>query len=127
MRVEIVPQSDDDEATRAGAHLYTLGWTAAYPDPDGFLRTFLETFPSVYRDEEVERLLRRARSLRDQAERLRLYRVLERLWLFERAAVVPVLYTRSVVLTRPWIEGAWTGPLAKSVFDEVVVRPELRR
>ena len=55
-------------------------------------RAVLRWPPWLYRDEQLERLLARAASLRDQDERLRIYREFERIWIGEQAAVVPIAY-----------------------------------
>ena len=46
----------------------------------------------------------------------------ERIWIGERAAVLPLQYTRSAALLRPWIDGFWVTPLAPSRFEQVTVR-----
>ena len=63
----------------------------------------------------------RARSLRDQGERMRLYHEIDHLWVGERAAILPVAYPRSTLLRRPWVEGLWASPLSRAHLDTVVV------
>jgi ABC-type oligopeptide transport system substrate-binding subunit len=101
-------------------HLWMSGWTADYPDPDGFFRGLLEKWP-LYRDEEVVDLLSRARSSQDQDERMRLYHDLDRYWVAEQAALVPIWYGRAILLRRPWVDGLWTNPLSRVAFDQAVV------
>jgi ABC-type transport system substrate-binding protein/class 3 adenylate cyclase len=93
---------------------------ADVPDPHGMLNGLL-TLP-LYRDAEILELLERARSLPNQDERMRLYRELERLWIAQRAAIIPVGYLRETLVRRPWVEGLWATPLSKGPLDEVVVR-----
>src|SRR5919197_1529205 len=91
-------------------HLWITGFGADYPDPDGFFRgLFREPFP-FYRDDEIEELLIEARSLANQSERMRLYHEVDRLWVNEHAAIIPLAYGRSVAVHRPWIEGFWANP-----------------
>jgi oligopeptide transport system substrate-binding protein len=101
-------------------HLWVQGWTADYPDPDGFLATFLEE-NWVLLDETLEMLLGRARSLSNRDERLRLYREADRLLVSERMAAVPLHYEADVVLVRPWIEGFWANPIGYATCDQIVV------
>ncbi len=122
VRVMPLPGRESRAALDAGAPMWIGGWTADYPDPDGFVRALVEHHPELYSDEEVLDLLAGARSSRDQAERIRLYRQLERLWIHDRAAIVPILYPRWILLTRPWVEGLWLSPLRRGPFDEVTVR-----
>jgi ABC-type transport system substrate-binding protein len=109
-------------ASLAEEHLWMSGFGADYPDPDGFFRgLFREPFP-FYRDDEIEEMLIEARSLSDQPERMKLYHEIDRLWVNERAAVLPIAYGRSVAARRPWVEGFWANPLSKASFDRVVVQ-----
>ncbi len=102
-------------------HLWISGFGADYPDPDGFFRgLFREPFP-FYRDDEIEELIIEARSLGNQPERMKLYHEIDRLWLTERAAILPIAYGRSVAAHRPWVSGFWANPLSKASFDRVVV------
>ncbi len=111
---------DDDE-------LWLSGWTADYPDPDGFFRgLFSQSMASAwpfYVDDDIRELLSRARSLQDQDERMRLYHEVDRLWVAEHAAILPLFYGRSMIVRRPWVEGLWATPLTRLQFDNVVVRP----
>jgi ABC-type transport system substrate-binding protein len=74
-----------------------------------------------YRDEGIDELLVRARSLTDQSERMRLYHEVDRLWVGERAAILPVLYPRRMLLRRPSVHGLWANPLKPAQLDQVVV------
>ena len=64
----------------------------------------------------------RAATLRDQDERLRVFREFERLWIGEQAAVVPLVYNDRALWRRPWLTGMWVNAIAKSSFAEAVVR-----
>ena len=78
---------------REPAHAYIWAWVES-PDPgSGFLQPLLTWGTWLYRDEQLEGLLRRAASLHDQDERLRAFREFERLWIGEHAAVVPLAYS----------------------------------
>jgi ABC-type transport system substrate-binding protein/class 3 adenylate cyclase len=104
-------------------HMWVSGWTADYPDPDGFFRGLFEaTRWPFYRDDEIEELLARARTLHDQNERMRLYHDVDRLWVAEHAAILPLFYGRTMLVRRPWVEGLWANPITKAQFDQVVVR-----
>ena len=107
--------------TDAG-HFWFTGWTADYPDPDGFFRGLFQVDWPLYCDEGLEELLNRARSLTDADERMRLYHEIDRLWVAEHAAMLPIAYPRCMLLRRPWIEGLATNPLSRAHLDQVVVR-----
>jgi ABC-type transport system substrate-binding protein/class 3 adenylate cyclase len=108
-------------ASLENEHLWVSGFGADYPDPDGFFRgLFREPFP-FYRDDEIEEMIIEARSLGNQPERMKLYHEIDRLWVNEHAAVLPIAYGRSVAAHRPWIDGFWANPLSKASLDRVVV------
>jgi ABC-type transport system substrate-binding protein/class 3 adenylate cyclase len=101
---------------------FVWGWNADVPDPSGIIPPILETHDAIFRTSEIEDLVARARSVRDQDERLAMYREAERQWIGEQVAVVPLMYYRRTLLLRPWVEGYWQTALVSSSFAEVVVR-----
>jgi ABC-type transport system substrate-binding protein/class 3 adenylate cyclase len=105
----------------AGSHLWVAGWTADYPDPEGLFQGFFTEGWPLYRDEQVEDLLERARVSQVQGERMRLLHELDRLWVSEHAAVVPLLYSRANLLRRPWVEGAFANAQWGISLDNAVV------
>ena len=52
---------------------------------------------------------------------MRLYHEIDRLWVSEHAAMLPLAYGRSAIVRRPWIKGFWANPLSKASLDRVVV------
>jgi ABC-type transport system substrate-binding protein/class 3 adenylate cyclase len=107
-------------------HMWVTGFGADYPDPDGFFRGLMREPFTFYKDDEIEELVIEARALGNQPERMRLYHEIDRLWVNERAAILPIAYNRSVAVHRPWIEGFWANPLSKASLDQVVVGPRER-
>jgi ABC-type transport system substrate-binding protein/class 3 adenylate cyclase len=120
VRIETV-RGPIDSCDVQDSHLWLSGWTADYPDPDGFFRGLLRSGWPFYRDEEIAELLEQARSLQDQGERMRLYHEIDRLWVAEHAAILPIAYPRALLLWRPWVERLWANPLSRAHLDEVVV------
>jgi ABC-type oligopeptide transport system substrate-binding subunit len=90
------------------------------------MMTLFDLLGSLRRDDEIDRLLHDARSIRNRDERLRLYREADRLLVAERAALVPLAYGRGSIHVRPWIQGFWTNAVAGATLADLVVRPELR-
>jgi ABC-type transport system substrate-binding protein len=103
----------------ASAFIWSFG--ADSPDPGGMIGGLLHDTPAVYRDTRVNDLLARAQSGSSQADRLAACRELERAWLGEKVALVPLAYRRRVSLTRPWIHGFWQNALAISTYADIVV------
>jgi ABC-type transport system substrate-binding protein len=125
VRVRVHLAASDPEGLTAidegAVHAYLWGWMADSPDPGGgFLDPMLTEWP-VYRDKQLEGLLARAASLRDQDERLRTYREFERIWIGEQAAVVPLAYGDRLLWRRPWVEGMWANGITWSTFADAVV------
>jgi ABC-type transport system substrate-binding protein/class 3 adenylate cyclase len=105
------------------AHAWHMGFSADFPDPEGFLPPLLAVYP-VFRDEEITALLGQARARTDQDERMRLFREVDRLLVAERCAVLPTKYSAVVLLRRPWVHGLRSTPLLgpSTPLDQVVVR-----
>jgi ABC-type transport system substrate-binding protein len=126
VRVRLLPVASDPELEAAiedGAHAWVWAWGGEYPDTGrGFLDLIFGEYPSLYRDEELEGLLARDASLRDQDERLRTYRDFERIWIGEQAAVVPIAYGDLLLWRRPWISGMWVNATEIATFAQAVVR-----
>ena len=127
IRARIVAVASDPEleiVTRDHAHAFVMAFGADYPDARLGLLDPLSHLSPLYRDSEIDELLARAGSIRDQDGRLRIYREFERIWIGQQAAVVPLAYGDSVLWQRPWITGLWVNPTQISTFtDAVVTRP----
>jgi ABC-type transport system substrate-binding protein len=65
-------------------------------------------------------LLSEARASLDRDERLRLYSAVDHS-LVEQSLLVPVAYSRAVLLTRPWVHGLWANALTPIRFDRATV------
>jgi ABC-type transport system substrate-binding protein/class 3 adenylate cyclase len=114
------------------SNLWLSTWLADYPDPDGFFRGLL-TDPSdpIAGPDETRRLvelLDRARASCDQDERLRTYGEVDRLLVAEWVTVIPVAYSRTALLHRPWVHGVWANALNSLRLDGVTIdRSEANR
>jgi len=125
VRVRLLSLASDSDLRSAideHAHAFLWAWEGEGPDAGGFLDSILRGEPSLYRDDELEKLLARAASLRDQDERLRTYRDFERIWIGEQAAVVPIAYADEQLWRRPWVTGMWVNATEISTFAHAVVR-----
>jgi ABC-type transport system substrate-binding protein/class 3 adenylate cyclase len=127
VRARFVERTDHYDLGVAGeTHAWLSGWHADYPDPDGFYLGLFERPLPFYRDDETDAALALARGSRDRDERLRLYREFERLWIGERAAIVPIAYQRQVVLRRPGMHGLRANPMGTVHLEQVVMGPRVR-
>jgi oligopeptide transport system substrate-binding protein len=97
--------------------VHLLGCAVDYPDPDSIFRDT----PFLGRIVGVNALVERARTVRDQEARMRLYQRAERM-LARDAQIVPVLYSREDFLVKPWITGL-SPSLGYWCFKDVVIEP----
>jgi ABC-type transport system substrate-binding protein len=102
-------------------HVWLVTWLADYPDPDGFFRGLLsDQHDRLLNDPDLTALLAEARASRDRDERLRLYSSVDHR-LVEESLLVPVAYSRAVLLTRPWVHGLWANALTPIRFDRATI------
>jgi ABC-type transport system substrate-binding protein len=109
----------------AASQMWLSSWVADYPDPDGFFRGLLTDPCDPVTDPDQTQalvdLLNRARASRDQDERLALYGQIDRLLVSEWSALVPVAYSRTALVRRPWVHGLWANALTPLRLDAVMV------
>ena len=96
--------------------MFRLAWYADIPDPDNFLFPLLHsTSPTnrmFYRNPQVDRLLEQARREFDEAQRIALYREVERIvmddapWITQHYSVLEYLY-------QPYVQGVEVSLLGK--------------
>jgi ABC-type oligopeptide transport system substrate-binding subunit/DNA-binding SARP family transcriptional activator len=111
-----------DDLSALAPKIFRLGWMADYPDPDSFLRACPHIHATGWRNEGYERLVREARRMRDQADRLRLYQHADRI-LIREAAIVPLTYCRSHNLVKPWVKKYPMSPMHAWFWKDVIIRP----
>jgi oligopeptide transport system substrate-binding protein len=102
-------------------HLFRNAWVADYPDPDSFLRVFMQT-RTEWRHGPYLGLVEQARRSVDQGERMRLYARAERI-LADEVPVLPLAYRRQHLLLKPWIRGYGISSLGLSFWKDVVIEP----
>jgi len=118
---EIEPETWPERERERPPHLCWRGWTADYPDPDSLLRDYIEVIG--WRNEAYERLIQEARRLMDQAERMRLYAQADKI-LVEEAAIIPMTYSRSHLLLKPWVTRYPMSASLESVsWKDVIIEP----
>jgi oligopeptide transport system substrate-binding protein len=102
------------------------GWGADYPDPAGMVATALKA-PSahpaaLYRDDETLAAANAFLNANDRDERLRLVEDLERTWLGEHVALVPLYYSDQVWWRSRRVHGWWTTPLMPGHITDIEIR-----
>ncbi|MDH4209368.1 MAG: peptide ABC transporter substrate-binding protein, partial [Anaerolineae bacterium] len=102
--------------------MWITGWVADYPDPDNFLRASEWRLGTKWQNEAYDQLLEGARSLTDQAERVRMYQQAD-LMLVREAVVLPLFHARWHLLVKPWVRRYPTSPLRQSFWKDVIIEP----
>jgi ABC-type transport system substrate-binding protein len=104
----------------APAHIVQFTWIADYPDPDSFLRTGNIQQRTHWQNENYDKLVDKARQVLDQEERLELYAQADRI-LIEAAATIPLTYSRSHVLVKPWVRKFPASALNQWLWKDIII------
>jgi len=105
---------------RAPAHIIQFGWMADYPDPDSFLRTGNLQQRTHWRNKTYDELVEKARRVLEQEERLKLYTQADRI-LIEAAAVIPLTYSWSHTLVKPWVRNFPALAFNQWLWKDIVI------
>jgi ABC-type oligopeptide transport system substrate-binding subunit len=103
-------------------NMHCLGWGAAYPDPDCFLRTGPQAKYHCWHNAQYEQLLDAARRINDHAERLKFYQAADRL-LMQEAVIMPLGYHQAHRLIKPWIKQYPVNSVYASYWKDVIIEP----
>ena len=102
--------------------IWIIGWWAKYPDPDHFLRAAPDPKRTGWRHQVFDRLVEEARTIADQAERLKLYAEAERI-LVEEAAIVPLIHWRWHRLVKAWVKRFPSSGIYLPAWKQVIIEP----
>ena len=119
LRVVRVALKELPSVIAGGAHFWAQGFTADFPDPDGFLRGLAESILEL-ESTQIASLFEHARLVRDRDERLQLYQAIDRWLVRDEVRTVPLLYLTTITTRRPWVR-TWTNALMNAPLDEVFV------
>ena len=105
------------------APIAVLGWLPGYPDPEYCLRLILHSHAKAnegrYAYPPFDALIDSARHADTGTKRLELFRQADRLAVTEEAAVIPLVYGRSMAFVRPGVEGWWEFAKSSSSFADL--------
>ena len=97
-------------------------WSPDYPDPDNFLRMGLLSATDVWDHPPYFELVEEARRTLDHSRRLELYEQAQ-LILAKELPIFPLLYGRSQLLVKPWIQRFPLSPAVDTQWKDVVIEP----
>ena len=107
------------------AAIVLRGWMPGYPDPEYYLRLLLhsEAQDNIghFRHAPYDELIERARAEADGRRRLELFHAADRMAVAEQVAAIPLTYTRSALLVKPWVHGWWEYGKSWANFADLVV------
>ncbi|HEY3050134.1 MAG TPA: ABC transporter substrate-binding protein [Gaiellaceae bacterium] len=107
------------------APLAVLGWLPGYPDPEYCLRLILHSHAKAneggYAHQPFDELIDEARHATTSTRRLELFRQADRMAVVEEAAVIPLVYGRSMAFVRPGVEGWWEFAKSSASFADLDV------
>ena len=96
------------DVSRGAYQMWSMGWTADYPDPENFLDIQFNSKSTHndtgYSNAQVDALLDRARSERDTDTRLKLYQQAERI-ILQDAPWMPLFHGATSVVVKPYVKG----------------------
>jgi oligopeptide transport system substrate-binding protein len=127
LRVEITWKKTEwgrllDRLSRETPHMWVMGWSADYPDPDNFLRVGSWRVRTGWQNEAFDGLVKGAQRVMDQEERMRMYQQADRI-LVEEAPILPLLYVRFHLLVKPWVRKYPTSPMKVWFWKDVIIEP----
>ena len=111
-----------DRLSREGPHMWFMGWSADYPDPDNFLRAAEWRLTGGWRNELYDRLIEGARRATEQGERMRMYQQAEPI-LLQEAPILPLCHLRWHLLVKPWVRKYALSPVKVWFWKDVIIEP----
>ncbi len=127
----VTPRPHDEASftalfTKRQHEIFCLVWVGDYPRQQSFLEPLLATGSPDNRvgfsDEELDRLLERARLEQDPAGREAAYAEAERFAL-RRAALVPIAWFRSHLAAQPYVQGLTLDPMGSFDASALAIAP----
>jgi ABC-type oligopeptide transport system substrate-binding subunit/DNA-binding SARP family transcriptional activator len=111
-----------DRLGKESPHIWLMGWTADYPDPDNFLRVADWRRVGGWRNDHYDQLIEDARRVMDQGQRMRMYQQADQI-LLEEAPILPLWHYRSHLLVKPWVSRYPTSPMRLWFWKDVILEP----
>ena len=105
---------------RQAPHMWHMGHSADYPDPDNFLRTGGWRQTGGWQHRAFDQLVEEARRVTDQKDRIGMYEQADRM-LIEEAPILPLLYARWHLLVKPWVRKYPISPSKSWFWKDVVI------
>jgi ABC-type oligopeptide transport system substrate-binding subunit/predicted Ser/Thr protein kinase len=108
--------------TEEPPHIFTMAWSADYPDPDNFMRAAHFQELTRWHNEAYQNLVEEARRVGDQEERMKMYHEAERI-LVDEVPIIPLTYIRWHILVKPWVKNLRLAGGFRPWWKEIVLEP----
>jgi ABC-type transport system substrate-binding protein len=123
MEQHAVPHSESFDL-RSDVDAWVPSWIADFPDPEGMLGSVLTFYPFLCPPGSTSAaLLAQARRATSRAQRIDLYRRLDRVLVHDEVRLIPFGYASRRFLVRPSVQGFWATPLRCANPDELMLGP----
>jgi ABC-type oligopeptide transport system substrate-binding subunit/DNA-binding SARP family transcriptional activator len=103
-------------------HMFRMGWSADYPDPDNILRASCILPLRHWQNNTFAGLIEQARRVTDQPRRIELYQQADKI-LVDEAPIMPYLYVRHHFLVKPWVTRYPTSPIRTAYWEDIIIEP----
>jgi oligopeptide transport system substrate-binding protein len=107
--------------------MHSDGWSADYPDPEDFLGKLFASDSTLnytkYKNDEVDRLLREARTEQDRTKRYQLYAQAEQK-ILDDAIVIPTFWPVDHIVVKPCVVGYPDVSMTVPKFRYVEIKAE---
>lgn len=115
------------EQRRGTFQMHSDGWSADYPDPEDFLGKLFASDSTLnytkYKNDEVDRLLREARTEQDRTKRYHLYAQAEQK-ILDDAIVIPTFWPVDHIVVKPCVVGYPDVSMTVPKFRYVEIKAE---
>lgn len=115
------------EQRRGTFQMHSDGWSADYPDPEDFLGKLFASDSTLnytkYKNDEVDRLLREARTEQDRTKRYQLYAQAEQK-ILDDAIVIPTFWPVDHIVVKPCVVGYPDVSMTVPKFRYVEIKAE---
>lgn len=116
-------QSAHSVPAKASFHLFRMGWSADYPDPDNFISLFTSYSANNHthwKNKTFDSLAEKAKSILNLKQRLSHYDQAQKLLVQEDAAILPLyVYAHQALWREDEVKGIKLNPLDRWYFDQI--------
>lgn len=114
-----------NKPTQGQIFIYRMGWVPDYPDPDNYMNlmtSYADNNYTGWKNKDFDKLVEKAASLNNSAERQELYNQAQRILLEGDTPVIPLAIHKQNFLTSSRVKKYLYNTMNKRIFKEVVLQ-----